>query len=180
MLSMSRPAWRFIVFFILYLIVFSLILQMEAVHRGAVVPLTGIVARASSLLLNVLGLDTQVLGTVITGSEAFSVNILDGCNGVDVMAIVAAAVLAFPSSFKEKLLGLAMAMPGVQIINVVRIVSLYYIGLRWPALFERFHLYVWQTAVILLSLTIWMVWARFLTGERGAPARPHEQTPSAS
>jgi exosortase H (IPTLxxWG-CTERM-specific) len=166
------PAVKFAIIFIGGIIVFSVLLSLDAVNERLIVPFTGLIASASSLTLNLFGLATRVAGTQIEGAAGFSVNILNGCNGVYVTAILVSAVLAFPSTAKEKLLGLALGIPGIQLVNLIRIVSLYYIGLRRPDLFDSFHLYIWQTAVIILSMGLWIFWAEVLVGrKRAEPSR---------
>ncbi|HET9481375.1 MAG TPA: exosortase H [Candidatus Polarisedimenticolia bacterium] len=159
---MRRPALRFGLVFLAAIAVFSLLLQLPAAESRFVVPFTSLIAHASSFVLGFIGFQTRVDGTLLIGAEGFSVNILNGCNGVYVTAILVSAVMGFPSSLREKLVGLALGIPGVQVINLVRIVSLYYIGLRHPALFEQFHLYVWQTGVIVASMALWIYWAEVL------------------
>ena len=150
---------RFIIIFLACLAVFSVVLRLSVVDTHFTVPVTGLVARASSAVLNLFGVDTTVDGTILRGSSGFAVNILNGCNGVYIMAILISAVIAFPSTWRQKLAGLAAGIAGIQIVNVARIVSLYVIGLKRPDLFEAAHLYVWQAAVIVLSIAIWIVWA---------------------
>ena len=165
---MNRAAIAFVVVFLTSLLLFSIVIRIDTVDKNLIVPLTALIARASSLTLNLFGMGTSVIGTVIMGGEGFSVDILNGCNGVYVVGIVVSAVLAFPSTKKEKLVGLLLGVAGVQVINLVRIVSLYYIGLTKPELFDQFHHYFWQTGVIVLSMAIWIFWAEVLVA---APAR---------
>ena len=155
----NKPALRFVGGFALWIGLFSLLFQIPLMDTAVVVPMTEVLARVSNVGLRLIGFDTHVEGTVISGAEGFAVNILKGCNGAYVLAIYLAAVLAFPATWKEKALGTALGIPAVQGINLVRIVSLYYIGVRHPALFERFHYHVWQTVVIILSLAVWLLWA---------------------
>lgn len=156
---MQHGALRFVLVFLLCIGVFSLLLQFDTVTRHAVEPLTRLITRLSSFLLNVAGFQNVASGTTITGEGGFTINILNGCNGVYVTGIVVSAVLAFPSSWKEKALGAILGVVGVHLVNLIRILSLFYIGLRLPGLFERFHYYVWQTGVIIVSMAIWIFWA---------------------
>lgn len=149
---------HFILGFGLWIALFSLTLQIPAVDEWAVLPMTAGIAQVSNAGLHLLGYETIVQGTIIQEQGGFSVNILKGCNGVYVMAIFASAVLAFPVPWKLKLLGLGAGLPAVQIINLGRIISLYYVGAEHPDLFETFHMNVWQTIVILLSMMLWLGW----------------------
>ncbi|HKY33507.1 MAG TPA: exosortase H [Candidatus Polarisedimenticolia bacterium] len=167
---MKRLAVRFGLGFAAWMGLFTLILQSSTVNDRLVVPFTRLVAYVSHRVLGPLGMETSVSGTLIVGVEGFAVNVLDGCNGVLVSSILVAAVLAFPSSWREKALGLALGIGVIQALNLARVVSLYYLGLRHPALFETFHLYVWQTVIVILSMAAWMFWAEMIV--RPVPAVP--------
>lgn len=166
---MTRHGIRFVAVFLGCLVVASILLEIDAVDNLVVNPITVAIARVSGAVLAALGVENQTYGTVIRGDDGFSVNILDGCNGMDVTAIVISAVLAFPSTFAQKGIGVLLGVLGVHVVNLVRIVSLYLIGMNYPALFEKFHYYVWQTAVIILSMAIWIFWAEFLVRNRVEP-----------
>ncbi len=154
------PPLRFILGFGLWIGLFSLILQVPAVDDWIILPLMEASAHASSAGLRLFGYETTVDGNRLQQADgSFSVNIQKGCDASYVMAIFAAAILAFPAPWKMKLLGILAGLPAVQVINLGRIMSLYYIGLEHPALFETFHLDVWQTIVIILSMALWLGWA---------------------
>lgn len=90
----------------------------------------------------------------------------DACNGILPTYIFVAAILAFPSSWREKGIGLMIEIPAIFAINVVRVVTLMCLGASYPDLFEQVHIYVWQTLVVALSMAVWLFWAeRFV--------RPH-------
>ena len=51
-------------------------------------------------------------------------------------------------------------MVAVQLLNVVRVISLFYIG-QWNFdVFEWAHLYVWQALIMLDVLIVWLIWVR--------------------
>ncbi len=177
MIRRLSPTARFVTGFLVSIGCFSALLQVGAVIRIVVTPLTTAITRISSVLLNLTGAENEARGTILTGAGGFSVNILDGCNGVYVTAIVISAVLAFPSTWREKILGLLIGVAGVHTINFVRIVSLYWIGLTNPDLFDSFHYYVWQTGVIIMSMAIWIFWAEVIV--RPAAPPPNRGTPAA-
>ena len=50
----------------------------------------------------------------------------------------------------------------VQGLNVVRVISLFYLG-QWSfGAFEFAHLYVWQALIMLDVLIVWLLWVRTL------------------
>ncbi|HEY7213335.1 MAG TPA: exosortase H [Thermoanaerobaculia bacterium] len=171
------PFWRRnrreLTFLILFLVLlgggFTLI-SLNWVNDHAVEPFTAAVARASGVALNLLGQGVTMQGTVIRNSR-FSVNIRNGCNGVEAMLIFLAAVLAFPATWRSRLAGLALGILAIQIVNLVRVVALFLTGVYFPRIFESSHTVIWQTIVILFGVLLWIFWAnRFAT--RAAPAEP--------
>ena len=56
-------------------------------------------------------------------------------------------------------------------MNLVRIVSLFWLGVHHRDVFELFHAAVWQTALILLAVGIFLAWSRLRAAEaRSSPA----------
>jgi exosortase/archaeosortase family protein len=51
----------------------------------------------------------------------------------------------------------------IQALNLVRIVSLFYL-VQWSArAFEFAHLYLWQALIMLDVLLAWLLWLRWVT-----------------
>jgi exosortase/archaeosortase family protein len=48
----------------------------------------------------------------------------------------------------------------VQGLNVVRIISLFYLGQWNMTAFEWAHLYIWQALIMLDVLIVWLIWVR--------------------
>lgn len=162
-----RREVAFLVLFVVLLAGSFTLISVNWVNDHVVEPFTGGVARASGAALNLLGQDVILRGTVIQGPR-FAVNIRNGCNGIEAMLIFLAAVLAFPAPWRSRLLGLALGAIAIQIVNLVRVVSLYLTGAYFPKLFDASHTVIWQSVVILFSVLLWIFWANRFT----APAEP--------
>jgi exosortase H (IPTLxxWG-CTERM-specific) len=145
---------------------------LRPVDAAVVVPFTAAIARVSGALLNQLGQGVAVAGTEIR-SAGFAVRIENGCNGLETMLLFAAAVLAFPASWKRRLAGLAMGFVAIQAFNLIRVVSLFWIGAHRPALFSASHTIVWQSVVVLFGVLLFLLWAsraRLAGADAGTPA----------
>jgi exosortase H (IPTLxxWG-CTERM-specific) len=105
-------------------------------------------------------------------TTGFGVRIERGCNGVEAVIILFAAIFAFPAPLKNKLIGFFIGFLAIQGLNLVRIVSLFYLGQWNQVAFEWFHLYLWQALIILDALVVWLIWLRTLPQ---AKARRQEQ-----
>ena len=92
--------------------------------------------------------------------------IAPGCDGIEAVIILVAAVLAFPSPWLHKLVGIAIGFVAIQALNLVWIISLFYMGQWSQVAFDWFHLYLWQALIVLDALAVWLIWLRYL------PRRP--------
>jgi exosortase H (IPTLxxWG-CTERM-specific) len=140
------------------LVLFYVVVAIRPVNDAVIVPFTAGVARVSAGLLRVLGEPVTVEGTEIH-SSAFSVQIENGCNGVETALLFGSAVLAFPAPWKRRLAGLLGGFAAIQLVNLVRVVSLFWIGAHRPALFSSSHTVLWQSIVVLCGVLLFLVWA---------------------
>ncbi len=162
---MQRTQVLFLVKFFAILVAAYLLIAWNPVNDHVIVPFTAGVARVSGALLQGIGQPVDVHGTVIR-SARFGVNINNGCNGVEAMLILLASIVAFPASLKARAIGLALGAVVVQLLNAVRIVTLYLLGAYQPRLFDMFHTAVWQILVILSAIAFFLIWSA-----RVAPTR---------
>jgi len=165
----QRPESRFLFFFLSILGVCFTVVALQPVNDAVVVPYTALVAEASGAILSVLGEEIAVVGCDLR-SPRFVVTVYNGCNGLITSLIFAAGVFAFPTSIRAKAIGVAGGLAAIQLINLIRIISLFYIGVFLPELFDEAHIFIWQSLVILAGIVLWIVWARYVVaheqGER--------------
>ena len=140
------------------LVGFALLVSWTPVNDSVVVPFTSLVAKAAAVALNALSEGVTVEGTAIR-SPAFAVDVENGCNGLETALLLAAAILAFPASWRARALGLVAGFAGIQAINLVRVVSLFWIGRHRPSLFSAAHTVIWQSIVVLAGVVLFLVWA---------------------
>ncbi len=153
-------------FFILFLILQGALFGLELTpwaQQWFVVPWTRALAAISAGVVKIFDSDVLAQGKVLLSStNGFAVSIEAGCNGVEATIVLVAAILAFPASWKHKLIGLIVGIVAVQGLNIVRIISLFYLG-QWNFnAFEWAHLYVWQALIMLDVMVVWLLWVRTL------------------
>jgi exosortase/archaeosortase family protein len=56
--------------------------------------------------------------------------------------------------------GLVLGFVAVQGLNVVRVISLFYLGQWNDAAFRVFHEYLWQGLIMVDVLVVWLLWVR--------------------
>jgi exosortase H (IPTLxxWG-CTERM-specific) len=166
----KRPESRFLILFLTILGVSFTVVALKPVNDAFVVPYTTQIAKVSGIVLGLLGEDITINGCNLR-SPRFAVTIYNGCNGLITSLIFVSGVLAFPARWWAKLVGVIGGLVAIQIINLIRIVSLFYIGIYLPQLFNSSHIFIWQSLVILAGVTLWIVWAHWLA----APPRQVEE-----
>jgi exosortase H (IPTLxxWG-CTERM-specific) len=159
-------------FFVWFLILQAGLFGLELTpwaQRWFVVPWTNTLAAISAGIVTQFDPHVLASGKVLKNtSNGFAVSIEAGCNGVEATIVLVAAIFAFPAPWKRKLIGLAIGIVAVQGLNIVRVISLFYLG-QWNfRVFEWAHLYIWQTLIMLDVMIVWLLWVRTLP--RAAPA----------
>jgi len=154
--SVNRP----VVVFLLKCLVFWAV-ALLLVSRVPVVERAGIELTVASLqgACKVVNQEVQRHGNAIF-AVGTSVEIVSDCSPHMPYLIFAAVILAFPSSWKQRLLGLLFGAVVIHVFNVVRIITLILI-LAWKRQwFDFAHVYLWQTGTILIVFITFALWIR--------------------
>ena len=151
-------------FFLIFLGVQVLLFGIELlqpVQQHLVLPWTAFLANACVKLVTLFDANAAATGKLLWNpSTGFGVSIEPGCNGVEASIILFAAVIAFPATWRHKLWGLVLGFVAVQGLNVVRVISLFYLGQWNDAAFRVFHEYLWQGLIMVDVLVFWLLWVR--------------------
>jgi exosortase H (IPTLxxWG-CTERM-specific) len=157
-LTANRKVLRFLALFLLiFAACYLLFGVLPRVRSGVINPYTEFLAEAVAAVINLFGADAVAKGALVH-SPRYSMDIAMGCDGVEASCLYLAGVLAFPTSWRARLIGLAFGVPLIQAINLARLVGLYYVGMCLPSVADQIHDYVAQTFVILLSTAILIFW----------------------
>jgi exosortase H (IPTLxxWG-CTERM-specific) len=159
---MKGARWKFLLRFAVLLAVFELPLLTEPVDRYVARPLSSGIAAASGALLRAMRERVVVRGTIIT-APCFAVDIQNGCNGLETVLFLVAAVLAFPATARQRLLATFLGILLIQAVNLIRVTSLFLVGCHRRAWFESFHLAIWQTIVFATAVIFFAAWTRRAT-----------------
>jgi len=151
-------------FFVLFLVLLAALFALELTpwaQTYVVIPWTDTLARISTAIVTLFDANVVASGKVIRSTtNDFAVSIEAGCNGVEATIVLVAAMIAFPAPWRYRVAGLAIGFVAVQALNIVRIISLFYLGQWSYAVFEWAHLYVWQALIMLDVLVVWLLWVR--------------------
>lgn len=117
-----------------------------------------LLALISSGILNLFGQNTIVAGTTVQ-SSVFGISVVTACTGIFITGLFLIAVVALPARWTVKLLGMGIGIGGIFLVNILRLVSLYFIGVHWPAFLDQAHQLIWQSLLIVIAVALWLFWA---------------------
>ncbi len=156
--------FRFVAIFLLVLIGLFTLEMLEPVHAAVVVPFTNKLAWVSAGLITPFDDSVIFYGKILQDANSgFAVSIESGCNGVEATIVLVAAVIAFPASWGQRLAAIGIGFIAIQVMNIGRIISLFYLG-QWNLdVFTWIHLYLWPVMIMLDVLIVFMLYLRHLS-----------------
>jgi exosortase H (IPTLxxWG-CTERM-specific) len=155
------------------LALFIIAYNIKFVRVHILSPFTAVVTYCASLVMNLFGAGSSVGGSAshTLSTAEYSLNIVDGCNGIDATAILVSGVIAYPSRLKDKMWGVLFGFAAIFVFNLGRVISLFYLGQYYPDVFEGFHVYVWQVLIIVWAIFVWDFWSRKIQKKPEAAAK---------
>jgi exosortase H (IPTLxxWG-CTERM-specific) len=161
----KHPILRFVVLFGVCMGIIYALTATSYFDKKGWVPYLNLNARLSGSILEFLGRDVTVSGRSISSAGA-SIQVERGCDAIHPSALFVSAILAAPASLRRKIFGMLVGTTLLMMINLIRIITLFYVRLHRPDLFELMHAEVWQALFIFLAILLWIVWALWATRTR--------------
>lgn len=113
----------------------------------------------------VIGLITPAVQAQGVGSRiqapGGAINIINGCEGTDVLFLLAAAVLAYGATWRDRLVGLLAGSVLVFVLNQARVMALFYSYLHDRELFSQLHGFVLPLLLITAAFLYFIAWAQW-------------------
>lgn len=154
---------KFFLIFISVLILLFFLELLNGVQHAVIAPFTSLLAKISAEILQFFDSSVRASGVIIQNIHSgLGVQIEPGCNGVEACIVLIAAVVAFPSSWRNKIIGIVFGVIAIQAVNILRIISLFYLAQWDQTIFEFAHLYLWQALIMLDVLIVFLFWVGFV------------------
>ncbi len=150
-----RRELRFCLLFAVLAVAVFTVLYMA--HDVVVVPLNRQIARLAGAAMTVFGADAVVTGAVVR-ARGFAVEIKNNCNAIYELGLFTAAVWAYPASVGAKMAGTLVGALVLNLVNLLRVVSLLALGIFARDWFDAVHLYVWQALFFAVVTVCWFGW----------------------
>jgi exosortase H (IPTLxxWG-CTERM-specific) len=165
---------RFISIFLLILVSLFTLEMLEPVQKHVIVPFTSLLAYLSAALILPFDETAIAYGKILQFKDTgFAVSIEAGCNGVEATIVLIAAIVAFPASWRDRILAIFLGFLAIQVMNLARIISLFYLGNWNMNYFEWIHLYLWPALIMLDVLIVFVVYLRYLSRKDGQTELAH-------
>ena len=169
----KRAVFRFVAWFAILMILFQVACATSFVKDTLFPGYLRFNAAASAAILAVFEDSVTVSGQSIQGR--YSLTIERGCDAIEPSALFLAGVLAFPAALTTKLPGMLIGTLVLLVLNLVRIISLFYVGVYFPRMFHVMHVDVWQSVFVFLAILFWILWAVWATREKAPKANAAAQ-----
>ena len=152
------PMVKFVLLFLVFLLIVGVVFsQLITRYHDNILWLMRLTATLTGAIVSIFSSNVFYSG-VIVSFRGFSVEIIDECTGLFEMLIYIAAVAAFSTTIRKKLLGMAIGIPAIFLFNLARIIFLLLAGAYSKSLFDFMHLYFWQATLIIMISSVWIGW----------------------
>jgi exosortase/archaeosortase family protein len=131
----------------------------------ALAPFDRLTAAATAAVLRGFGTPVVRSEGVLRHAGGFSYEIYYRCTGLLGAGFLAAVILASPAPARRRWIGAGVGIAVVLAVNLVRLVSLFLIGVRAPAFFHFAHVYAWEGVLVAVVAGFWAVWRSRPRGE---------------
>ena len=114
----------------------------------------------SAFIINVVtpGEMVRVYGRILASHGVNIVKIGSECDGAVGMLILSAALLAFPNPPRSRFRGIILGIAILSLINLARIIALYYVCKYHPGIFEFSHIYLGQALFVFTGILFFFGW----------------------
>ena len=158
-----HPILKFMLGFVAGMGLFYLFYYSSFYKNYLELPFLTFQANIGSFLLDLVGQNTTVHQANISGDN-FSVNIKNGCDGLEAMAILVSGILIFPTTFRLKIPGLIGGILILLVLNFFRIAGLYLVGLNFSrSVFDILHIQGGFILFTMISVLLWFIWMNWAT-----------------
>jgi exosortase family protein XrtM len=119
----------------------------------------GVVAICADLINMIAPLEQVLAQQNHLISAKANLEIVRGCDGAGVLFLVISAIVAFPSTWRRKLLGLIIGIGLIYFLNLLRICVLYFVIAYQADWFQLVHVYLAPTLMVMVGCCYYAWWA---------------------
>jgi exosortase/archaeosortase family protein len=133
-------------------------IESQPACGAALAPLRVLTAQLTAALLAAGGLPVVRQAQVLVHAGGFACAITTACTALTPAALLVAAVMSQPRPWRERIAGAATGVGLVVVVNQVRLVTLVWLGVRAPGLFDAAHGFLWPALLALATAACGIAW----------------------
>jgi exosortase family protein XrtF len=163
----AKPAFLFLAKFIVFYFVCNLLYGWWITsYVPSPDPATVAVTQHSAFILDLFGYEIKTIlhhskpAQRILLDERPVLSVFEGCNGINVWIIFVAFVIAFSKFTKKTGLFILAGTGVIYLINLARIIFLFFISLAYPDAVYFFHKYFFTAGIFLVVFAMWYYWIK--------------------
>ncbi|MDI6840371.1 MAG: exosortase/archaeosortase family protein [bacterium] len=122
-------------------------------------------ARAFGSVLQLVRIDAKVSENIVTYTGT-SLNIGPVCTNLLCLVVYFASVLAYPTTLRNKGIGLILGTTILYAVNIIRLGLLAWAQLIGPKAFDIVHHYLWPAFFIIFGIAMWIWWINYITKKK--------------
>jgi exosortase family protein XrtF len=152
---------KFLGFYLVGNIIYGIYVESSGTRPDAI---TFSVASQTSGVLGWAGYDTSIAEVAdapkvaLRVGQAVELYVFEGCNGVNVMIVFVAFLIAFGGPLKAMAFFLPIGILIIHLFNLLRIGLLFRLAVTNSTHFYYYHKYVFTTTLYLAVFALWALW----------------------
>jgi exosortase family protein XrtM len=160
---MSSRNFRTVVFAIKFVVLFALFMGTFEASRGTAAErflVEDFILKPTTALIRVIDPhdNVQLSGRTISSTSS-KLRVTRGCEGVEILLLLAAAILAFPASWRSRAQGLGLGFLVAYALSVSRLIALHFTLRYLPNAWEALHGFALPLAPIFVTMMYFMAWS---------------------
>jgi exosortase/archaeosortase family protein len=156
--SLKRFALVYVIMMGVFLSIFEFTRLQEIINFSGYATRT--VAWISAHLLGLMGMQVTYHDSILV-LPTMSFRIIFGCTGLKTSMIYTIAVVAFPSPWRMKFIGIAAGVLTIQLLNILRIIAHAYVAVYFRSMFDFTHVYIAQGIMVTIALGIFFIYLNY-------------------
>ena len=160
-----KPAILFLLRFLGIYVIGNVIYGLWIVSYGDLAdPFTNLVSLNTAWFLNQIGFDVSTsLSDFSPGISLFNdgyivVDVIEGCNAINVSILFIAFIFAYKSSFTRTLMFSLIGIIAIYIFNIVRVSGLFIIAKYYPENLLFTHRFLFTGVIYAFVFGLWYLW----------------------
>jgi exosortase/archaeosortase family protein len=136
------------------------VIELHPAARGVLAPLGVLTAEVTAAMLGSIGLAVAREGAVLAHSQGSAWEIDYACTAFTPVVLLVAAIAPWPAPRRARILGAAAGVALVFSLNQARLVSLVWLGVHTPEIFDVAHTIAWPALLALATAGYWFGWVK--------------------